>query len=128
MDPGPMQERLAPLAAERRDVGGEGHHGGLDAVERVQPQRGNLEHLAQFREPSAARGQRLLGRGGIAHQPDQDLGARFVGDHVGRAPAGDGADVQRARPQQRIDRQRDAPHVRPARRSACGWPNRPAPG
>ena len=43
----------------------------------------------------------------IAHQPDKDLGARFVGNHVGRAPAVNRPDIQRARAKNRIDRQLD---------------------
>ena len=58
--------------------------------------------------PSTARRERGLGVGGIAHQPDHDLGAGFIGHHVGRAAAGERADIQGAGPEQRVHRQRDA--------------------
>jgi hypothetical protein len=77
--------------------------------------------------PSTAR-ERGLGFGGIAHQPDHDVGAGFIGDHVGRAAAGERADVQRARPQQRSPRAAECGGYRPGRRSVCGWRNRPVRG
>ena len=44
---------------------------------------------------------------GIAHQTDEDFGVGFIGNHIGGAPARDGADVERAGPEERIDGQLD---------------------
>ncbi len=97
----PDQERLAPGAAEGRDIGGVGHHGGFDAIQRAQPHRGNLEHFAQLRRSlRRPRQWPALVCARIAHQADDDLGAGLIGDDVGRAAAADGSDVQRARPEQ----------------------------
>ena len=61
--------------------------------------------------PSTARCEGGLGFGGIAHQADHDIGVGLVGDHVGRAAAGERADVERAGPEQGVDRQRDAADI-----------------
>ena len=128
MVPGPIRNGCAPGAAERRDVGGEGHHGGFDAVERAEAHGGNFEHLAQPPPcPATAACDGVLGGGRIAHQADEDLGAGFVGDHVGRAAAGRWCRCSAC--SARADRRPAAGRrgCGPARRAACRWPNRPAP-
>src|SRR5450432_2758010 len=107
--PRPDEERFAPLARERRDVGGVRHHGSGNAVHRIQQHRWDFDDLAQFGAAVHGAFESGFGSGGVAHQPDHDIGLGFIGDHVGRAPAGERPDVERAGPQKRVDGKDDAP-------------------
>ena len=76
---------------------------GLEAGKAAETDRGNLQDFVQFRASRDGSLHQSFGGRRIAHQPDEDFGAGFIGNHVGRASAGEGADVQRARPQD-VDR------------------------
>ena len=56
---------------------------------RAQMHGGNFEDEVQLGAPVDGARERRLGGGGIAHQANEDLGVGFIGDHVGRASAGD---------------------------------------
>src|SRR5215471_2566018 len=106
------EKRLAPFAAEGRDIRGKSHNSGFEGIERAQAKRGNLEDYAELRPPLDGALDRLLGFRRITHQPHQDFGAGLIRNYVRRAAARDGADVERARAEERIGRQGDAPDFR----------------
>ena len=66
---------------------------------------------------------------GIAHQPDQDLGAGFIGDDVGRAAAGRWFRYSACwGPAGDRRREAECAGCARARLAVCRWPNRPVPG
>ena len=105
---GAEQQRLAPGLAEHRDIGGKGDHGRRHAIDILKPHRRNAQNFVQLRAiPDGAR-ERLPDRRGIAHQPHQNFRFGRVGNYVRRAAARNRSDVHRARPEQRVLRQRNA--------------------
>ncbi len=108
---GPDQEGLAPGTAKRRDIGGEGHHGGGDAIHRAQADGGDFDDLAEFGAAFGGARECGLDFGGIAYQTDHDIGAGLVGDHVGRTAPSQRSDVERAGSEQGVGGQWDTPDI-----------------
>src|SRR5208337_1900743 len=89
------EKRLAPGAVERGNVRSEGHDGGGQAIERSQMNRGEIENFAGFDLVRCRSTSHFRTDGtGFAHQTEHDLGAGLIGHNVGRAPAGERADVE----------------------------------
>src|SRR4051812_3913016 len=102
---GADEKGLPPGAAEGRDVSGVGDNGCFEIFKRAEVHGGNEQDFFRFG----------IGMGGgldlaaqfrdITDYPDEDLGGGFVRNDVGSAAALDGADVQSAWAEDRIDGQ-----------------------
>ncbi len=109
---GSQQERPSPGISERRNIGGEGHHGTFESLEFAQVERGNAQHFLGYRE--AFDRLRDGGARGIAriHNADEYYRRGVIGNDVGRAAALNGADVQCADAKQWILGQLDLANAR----------------
>ena len=131
MEPGPSRNGLAPGAAERRDVGGVRPPRSF-RIRRSAPSRTAGMHRTSRTSARPAAACWTTAARGVAGSPTSRImilgAARRSAITFGARPPAMRADVQRARPEQRIDGQRDARGSRRARRAACRWPIRPVPG
>ena len=108
---GADQVGRAPGAGKGGDVGGEGDHRGGQAIESGETQRGGEQDFSGFGAAGGCGGNGGAEVRGIADEAEHNLRLGVVGDDVGSAAAGNGADIQGAAAEQRIFGQGNLPEV-----------------
>jgi hypothetical protein len=110
MEPGPSRKG-SPHAVSVGNVGGElGDHGG-QLADAAHAHAGQVEREADLAAARDHAGDGVLDLIRRADGADQQVRLGLVGDDVGRVAAFDEADVQRRRPDLRLDGQRHGEHI-----------------